>query len=129
MFTEKREGQIELYYAPINAGLFLSDALIEIPSVLGRIEPLALLFISPKEVVLGCHSGQIPLNLGNEYAVEISIPIMRITRTIFITVSVKRIIESPIPDCTKQCAMCAISSIKEEDSRFLYEKLYNKTAD
>ncbi len=126
MFTVKKAASVELCYAGINAGLFLCDTTIEIPSVLGRIEPLLLLFISNKELVLGCQSGQMPLNSGSEYAVELSIPIMRLTRTIFITVYVSRIIQSSLSDCSKQCAICTITSIREEDSRFLYEKLYGK---
>lgn len=129
MFTEKKALSIDVCFAPINAGLFLSDDAAEIPSVLGRIEPLTLLFISHKELVLGCQSGQMPLNSGSEYAVEVSIPIMRLVRTIFITVYVSGLISSPLPDCTKQCAVCTISSIREEDSRFLYEKLYGKTCE
>lgn len=126
MFTEQKASQIEQYYGAINAGLFLSNESVDIPSVLGRIEPLSLLFISHKELVLGCQSGQLPLNSGSEYAVEISIPVMRIIRKIVVTVYVSKILLSPVKDCQKQCAVCVISSIREEDSRFLYEKLYNR---
>lgn len=129
MFTEKKALSIERCYAAVNAGLFLSDSAVEIPSVLGRIEPLTILFISHKELVLGCQSGQMPLNSGSEYAVEIHIPIMRLVRTIYITVYVSGLINSPLSDCEKQCALCTINSIREEDSRFLFEKLYGKTCE
>ncbi len=126
MFTENKAQNVEEYYSAVNAGLYLSGQTVEIPCVEGRIEPLSLLFISHKELVFGCRSGQIPLYEGNEYAAELSVPVQRIHRTIYITVCVEKIIGSPLTENKKQCALASITSIREEDRRFLYERLYNK---
>lgn len=125
VFTKKNNEQGN-FLSSISAALYLCNEELEIPSVLGRVEPLILLFLSDKEIVLGCQSDQMPIYTESEYALEIFIPIMGITRTIYITMYVNTIVKSPIDNNNKYCALCEITSIREEDSRFLYEKLYGK---
>ncbi len=68
------------------------------------------------------HDQGFPLALGQEYIVKLHIPVGKMQRTIFVTISVLNIYSS---DNKASCAICSFKNLQEEDRRFLYEK-YNK---
>lgn len=102
---------------------------LDIPqSVEQRIEPLYILFLSNKQLVFASTQKDMILKIGFEYAVKISVPLQVGTRIIYATIKVDKITgdSDVFFDISKTAALCSFTQLKEEDSRFLYEKLYKK---
>lgn len=101
---------------------YLSEKVSKIESVQGRKEPLEVLFANHERIVFGQKAGNVDLQEGTEYALEMSFPLPRplTERKIFATCRV----ESNYFDDDKEfsCAVCRYTSLQEEDVRFLYEK-------
>lgn len=101
---------------------YLSEKVSKMESVQGRKEPLDVLFVSHERIVFGQKAGNVDLQEGTEYALEMSFPLPRplTERKIFGTCRV----EANYFDDSKEfsCAVCRYTSLQEEDVRFLYEK-------
>ena len=101
---------------------YLAEKVSKMESVQGRKEPLDVLYVSHERVVFGQKAGNVDLQEGAEYALEMSFPLPRPLgeRKIFATCRV----ESNYYDDKKEfaCAVCRYTSLQEEDVRFLYEK-------
>ncbi|MBQ9626951.1 MAG: hypothetical protein IJR40_07220 [Treponema sp.] len=101
---------------------YLSEKVSKIESVQGRKSPLETLFVNHERIVFGQKTGNVDLQDGTEYALEMSFPMPRplTERKIFATCR----IESNYYDDEKEfvCVVCRYTSLQEEDMRFLYEK-------
>lgn len=86
-----------------------------------RIEPLSILFINEKLIVLGGDSSSVQFQSGQEYAIKISISTPIGFRDIFVTCSVSKLFSNYI---NKTCAVCVFTSLKPEDKRLLFEHTY-----
>jgi len=106
---------------------FFSEKPLQISAVENRFKPLSILFLSHKQIVLGCSEKDMILKFGIEYAIKISVPMEIGRRIIFATIKVKKIIgdAKDILDYTQTCSLCEFTQIKEEDKRFLKEKVFN----
>ena len=101
---------------------YLAEKVAKMQSVQGRKDPLEVLFASHERIVFGQKAGNVDLQEGTEYALEMSFPLPRplTERKIFATCRV----ESNYFDDEKEfsCTVCRYTSLQEEDIRFLYEK-------
>ena len=101
---------------------YLAEKVSRMQSVEGRKEPLEILYASHERIVFGQKAGNVDLQDGTEYALEMSFPLPRplTERKIFATCRV----ESNYFDEQKEfsCVVCRYTSLQEEDARFLYEK-------
>lgn len=106
----------------------------EFSSIQGRAVPLEILFINSNFLIIGLKEGVFPLQKGSEYPISLYIRLPIGKREVFVNVYISRIFESTNYISSKQTsieknktvALCRYTSIKEEDRRFLFEKL-NKT--
>lgn len=85
--------------------------------------PLKLLYISESILILGSEFGNFPLQRGYEYPASVNVELQIGKRELFFMIFVSRLYQN---SNGKSCALCRISSISEEDRRFLYENLYKK---
>ena len=101
---------------------YLAEKVSKMESVQGRKEPLDVLYVSHERLVVGQKAGNVDLQEGTEYALEMSFPLPRplTERKIFATCRV----ESNYFDDNKEfsCSVLRYTSLQEEDVRFLYEK-------
>ena len=104
-----------------------------IDSIQGRAVPLDILYLNDNSIILGLKKGTFPLQKGSEYPMSLFVTLPIGKREIFITMYVSRVYESSSFfasdnsfDNNKTIAVCRFTSIKEEDRRFLFEKLYKK---
>lgn len=105
---------------------FLAADNEEVEIIQGRAAPLEILYINDGMVILGLKQGDFPLQRGNEYPLSLFINLPIGKREVFLTVFVSRVFEySGNNNKTRTAAVCRYTSIKEEDRRFLFEKLYN----
>ena len=89
----------------------------DVGSVLGRVPPIDILYISDVFVCLGCELSTISLTERQEYVFEFRAGIRVITaRCIVIAVLVEN---------ARVAVICRFESLKPEDKRFLYEKHYD----
>jgi hypothetical protein len=90
----------------------------------GRAVPPSVLYIDYERIVFGSLKDNMILTEGCEYALKIGFPIESgpvKERAVYVTCSVDRLYTSK--DSLRICAVCRYTSIKEEDVRFLYEKV------
>lgn len=112
---------------------FLSATYNEIKSVQGRFSPLQILYINDGMIILGLEDGDFPLQLKSEYPISIFVDLPIGKREIFVTIFVSRIYtnkdfspkQANNNSSKRTVAICKYTSIKEEDRRFLFEKIYN----
>ena len=90
-------------------------------AIQGRALPFSILYISESIIILGQIDNKMFLEKGSEYALSLFIPLEIGNREVFLTVFVSKLYENKSGSC---CAVCRFTSIKEEDRRFLFEKLY-----
>lgn len=112
---------------------FLVSKAENIDSIQGRAVPLDILYLNDNSIILGLKKGTFPLQKGSEYPISLFVTLPIGKREIFITMYVSRVYESSSFfasdnsfDSNKTIAVCRFTSIKEEDRRFLFEKLYKK---
>lgn len=106
---------------------FFSENLTpETPPVEGRILPPYVLYISESELYIGCLTSKTKFEIDDEYALELIIPFAFISRTIFCTVILKERFQSESSK-EKTCYKFELSNLKQEDYRFLYEKMNDKS--
>lgn len=109
---------------------FLSSSNNEIQSVQGRNSPLQILYLNDGMLILGTETGDFPLQKGNEYPISLFIDLPIGKREVFLTVFVSRIYSNQrknkktINEEQRTVAICRYTSIKEEDRRFLFERIY-----
>ena len=105
---------------------FFSENLIELnPSVEGRIFPPYLLYISEQEIFIGSLTSKIHFEIEETYSLELVIPFSLIHRKINCKVILKDKFKSE-SSTEKTCYKFELSDLKQEDYRFLYEKLNKK---
>lgn len=107
---------------------FFSESHNSVKAVKDRVEPFSLLFLSHEQIVFGAAEKDMILQIGIEYGLQIEIPMTVGKRIIFSTFKVKKIFEDTQDsfDIRKSCALCDFTQIKEEDKRFLCEKIFGK---
>ncbi len=89
----------------------------------GRAEAPKIIYIDHERMVFASESENMILTEGNEYAVMLSFPISGPVkdRKVYLTCRIAKIMDSR--DGERKCACAVFTSIKEEDLRFLYEKV------
>ena len=93
-------------------------------SIEGRAVPPSVLYIDYERIVFGSSKDNMILSEGCEYALKIGFPIESgpvKERSVYVTCTVDQLYTSE--DSSRVCAVCRYTSIKEEDVRFLYEKI------
>lgn len=85
-------------------------------SVLGRVPPMDILYISDMFLCLGCDLTTISLTERQEYIFEFKAGIRVITA--------KCIVMAVLVEASRVAVICRFESLKPEDKRFLYEKHY-----
>lgn len=85
-------------------------------SVLGRVPPMNILYISDAFVCFGCELSTISLTERQEYIFEFRAGIRVITA--------KCVVQSVLVEDSRVAVICRFESLKPEDKRFLYEKHY-----
>lgn len=89
------------------------------PAVLGRIEPISLLYISFKEIILATAAPDFPLQKDIPYSVLLQIPLKSLRRSITLNCTPVTFFYNEQKD--RVCVRCRLSGMKVEDARFLYE--------
>lgn len=101
---------------------YLAEKVSRMESVQDRKSPLEVLYADHERIVFGQKAGNVDLQDGTEYALEMSFPLPKplTERKIFGTCRV----ESNYFDEKEEfsCVVCRYTSLQEEDARFLYEK-------
>lgn len=107
---------------------FLSSTNDEQNYIQGRALPLEILYISDGIITFGLQEGDFPLQRGSEYPLSLFIKLPIGQREVFLTVFVSRLFDTSYyvgnSKKTKTVATCRFTTIKEEDRRFLFERLY-----
>lgn len=119
LFFKIDENQIPIQF-------FSENLTPETPPVEGRILPPYVLYISESELYIGCLTSKTKFEIDDEYALELIIPFAFISRTIFCTVILKERFQSESSK-EKTCYKFELSNLKQEDYRFLYEKMNDKS--
>ena len=113
---------------------FLTSTEKKIGAIESRANPLEILFISEGSIILAQDGGIFALQTGTEYPISLFVDLPIGKREVFLIVYVskiyesknylndKRLVQNPLEN--KSVAICRFTSIKEEDRRFLFEKLY-----
>ncbi len=97
---------------------FLSSKREKNFAVLGTADPVHVLYISEKLVIIGGGSNNFPFIKYSNYMFLCRIG-MRSLKTLCT-------VESVFSHSDKQCAVCSYMELKPEDKRFLFEKLYKR---
>ncbi len=115
LFSKVDETQIPMQFFSEN---FISDT----PSVEGRILPPYLLYLSDTELFIGCLTSKIHFSIGETFFLELAIPFAFFERKIFCkaTLEDKFQVET---STEKTCYKFSLSNLKQEDARYLYEKI------
>lgn len=103
---------------------YLAHAEKKVSSIQDRANPPSVLYIDHERVVFGAEKKNMILEAGCEYALKIGFPIEAgpvKERSVYVTAAVEQFYDSD--DEERTCAVCRYTSIKEEDVRFLYEKV------
>lgn len=118
-------------YPEIGNGLFLisvgkyllDEENSEIESVQGRKKAPAVIYLDENRIVFASKKEDIILSAGEKYEIQIAFPIPGPikSRKLNLACVVQKIYENA--DITKFCADAKITEIKEEDKRFLSEKI------
>ena len=89
---------------------------------------MEILYISDGIITFGLQEGDFPLQRGSEYPLSLFIKLPIGHREVFLTVFVSRLFDTSYyvgnSKKTKTVATCRFTTIKEEDRRFLFERLY-----
>lgn len=107
---------------------FFSENYNYVKAVKDRVEPFSLLYLSHEQIVFGAAQKDMILQKGIDYGFQIEIPLTIGKRIIFTTFRVTKIFdaEQDIFDIKKNCVLCNFTQIKEEDKRFLCDKIFRK---
>lgn len=100
-------------------------------AVEGRAQPLTILFIDDKRMVVASREQQEALALEAEYALQLTFA-LESNKLFKRTVSVSCTVENEYTATganTARCFVCKYNDVKEEDVRFLYERTYGKKLD
>lgn len=106
------------------AKLYLSEKEIsEAESIEGRIHSPKVVYIDSARILFGARKTDMPFAADYEYAVLLRFPISGPVkeRKVYFTCVVDEVFENY--DCNRLCACAKISSIREEDVRFLSDKM------
>lgn len=131
--AESRSGQT----ASIGNGLhlfpvcqYLTDDVVEaVPAAVeGRAQPLTILFVDDKRIVLAIKERNPTLALEADYNLQFIFSLEAnklLKRTVTLSCSVENEYAAD-GDNTARCFVCKYKNIMEEDVRFLYERAYGK---
>ena len=107
---------------------FLANDNDEVEYIQGRAAPLEILYINDGMIILGLKEGDFPLQRGSEYPLSLYVNLPIGKREVFLTMYVSRLFQhSSVSRKNKTVAVCRFTSIKEEDRRFLFERIYKTT--
>lgn len=104
---------------------FSENLTLQNPSIEGRILPPYLLYISEQELFIGSLTSKIHFEIGETYSLELVIPFSLIYRNIYCKVVLKDKFKTE-SSSEKTCYKFEFSDLKQEDYRYLYEKLNKK---
>lgn len=125
LFIEKKAADTKPFYPLISAAIYLTQKEERgSESFAGRARPLEILFLSDTHIVFASESIREIMHEKSEYFITIEIPVLRLTRHIDSTIFVEQILFDSVEGQKKEIAFCHISSLQEENRRFLSEKLY-----
>ena len=110
-------------YIQIIERYFSEESFEKIESIAERIHAPKVIYIDSKRIVFAANKKEMPLISGVEYTVLLKFPIFGPIkeRKVYITCLIEKIYEDS--EFTKTCACAKISSIYEEDARFLNDKM------
>ena len=135
--TEKRQKTDILCFGEENFPLLVSSDYKEVAdrylssppkekveAILGRVHAPTVIYLDSHRVLFGSKKNDMPLSIGAEYAVCLRFPISGPIkeRAVYISCRVDEMYENF--DCNRLCACTKISSIREEDERFLSDKMH-----
>lgn len=106
---------------------FLAESKERVVSVLGRVNPLEIIFADYERIVFASDISSMKLSLGQNYNLEMIFPLdspVIKSRKMNLNILVEAFYEND--EKTFVAASCKFVEIKEEDKRFLYEKTTNK---
>ena len=118
LFTKVDESQIPMQF-------FSENLLSDTPSIEGRILPPYLLYLSDAELYIGCLTSKINFAIGETYSLELAIPFAFFERKIVCKATLEDKFQTQ-NSTEKTCYKFTLSELKQEDYRFLYEKLNKK---
>lgn len=115
LFTKVDETQIPIQF-------FSENLLSDTPSVEGRILPPYLLYLSDTELFIGCLTSKIRFAIGETFFLELAIPFAFFERKIYCNATLEDKFQSQ-NSIEKTCYKFSLSNLKQEDARYLYEKI------
>lgn len=125
LYIDSTENEKKHYYPFVSAALYLNQKDEQkTESFMGRVKPLEIIFLSDTHIVFASESIQEVLHDKSEYFISIKIPVLRFTRQIDCTVFVDHLLLDEIDGVKKEIAISSITSMQEENRRFLKEKFY-----
>ena len=115
LFTKVDKSQIPIQF-------FSENLLTNTPSVEGRILPPYLLYLSDTELFIGCLTSKIKFAIGETFFLELAIPFAFFERKIICNATLEDKFQSQ--NLTeKTCYKFSLSNLKQEDARYLFEKI------
>ncbi len=108
----------------ISVSRFLSEKADEkVNSIDGRVEKPSIIYIDHERIVFASKASDMILKEDGEYALMLTFPLSSpvMSRKVYVTFRIAKILSSV--DESRKCACAVFTSIKEEDERFLYEKM------
>ena len=118
LFTKVDETQIPIQF-------FSENLLSDTPSVEGRILPPYLLYLSDTELFIGCLTSKIRFAIGETFFLELAIPFAFFERKIYCNATLEDKFQSQ-NSTEKTCYKFSLSNLKQEDARYLFEKINKK---
>ena len=115
LFTKVDKSQIPMQF-------FSENLLTDTPSVEGRIVPPYLLYLSDTELFIGCLTSKIRFSIGETFSLELAIPFAFFERKIICNATLEDKFQSQ-SSTEKTCYKFSLSNLKQEDARYLYEKI------
>ena len=104
---------------------FSENLLTDTPSVEGRILPPYLLYLSDTELFIGCLTSKIRFAIGETFSLELAIPFAFFERKIYCKATLEDKFQTQ-SSTEKTCYKFSLSNLKQEDARYLFEKI-NRT--
>ena len=109
---------------------YLTDKtpVVQTAAVEGRAEPLTILFLNEKRIVLATHEEKAPLTIEADYDLTLTFSLEKnkiFKRTVVVNVTVENEYTAN-GDNKARCFICKYNDVKEEDVRFLYERSTGK---
>ena len=101
----------------------------ELQNVEVRAKPLDVIYIDNKRMVLASRQKENPIAEEGDYSLKLIFTLnssSAIKRVINVDSYVEKLYEDEGDESKGKCWSCCFKSLKEEDNRFLYEKIYGR---